>query len=145
MEADMAKQKGRALLIKIGDGADPEVFTTLCALQSKTITINNEEIDVTTPDCDTPEGPMWTEVLDGTKRVSFSGNGISKGRAEEIATLTAVLADTPIANLEVIIPNFGTFSGAFFFSSFELGGEQSGGITMSLSAASSGPVVFAAE
>ncbi|SLN36564.1 Phage major tail protein 2 [Aquimixticola soesokkakensis] len=141
----MAKQKGRTLLIKIGDGAETEAFTTLCALTTKTITINNEEIDVTTPDCDDPGGPMWTEVLDGTKRVSFSGNGISKGRAEEITTLNAVLSDTPIANLEVIVPNFGTFSGAFFFSSFELGGEASGGVTLNLSAASSGAVTFTAE
>lgn len=141
----MAKKKGRTLLIKIGDGADPEVFTTLCALTTKTITINNEEIDVTTPDCDAPEGPMWTEVLDGTKRVSFSGNGISKGRTEEVAALTTVLADTPFANLQVIVPNFGTFAGSFFFSSFELGGEMSGGVTMGLSTGSSGAVTFTPE
>ena len=141
----MAKKKGRTLLIKIGDGADPEVFTTLCALQSKTITINNEEFDVTTPDCDAPEGPMWTEVMDGTKRVSVSGNGTSKGEDAEKRLLEVLMASPPIANLQVIVPNFGQFDAAFFCNSGDLGGEQSGAGTFSLSAGSSGAVTFTAE
>ncbi|HHX89260.1 MAG TPA: phage major tail protein, TP901-1 family, partial [Paracoccus sp.] len=64
----MAKQKGRLMLVKIGDGESSEAFTTLCGLRSKTMTINNSEIDVTTADCTTPGGPLWTEILDGAKR-----------------------------------------------------------------------------
>lgn len=141
----MAKAKGRTLLIKIGDGAATEVFTTLCALQTKTITINNEEIDVTTPDCDDPGGPMWTEVMDGARRISVSGSGISKGRAEEVATLQVMLDDTPVKNAQVIVPNFGTFEGEFFFSTFVLGGEQSGGVSMEIAMGSNRAVTFTPE
>lgn len=141
----MAKKKGRLLLIKMGDGADPEVFTTICALTTKSITINNEEIDITTPDCDDPGGAMWTEVIDGAKRLSFSGNGISKGRAEELSALEVALASTPEANLQVVLPNFGTFAARFFFQSFEVGGEQNGAISMSMSTGSTGPVTFTQE
>ncbi len=141
----MAKQKGRLLLIKMGDGADPEVFTTICALTTKSITINNEEIDITTPDCDAPGGSMWTEVIDGAKRLSFSGNGISKGRSEELSALNVALASTPEANLQVVLPNFGTFASRFFFQSFEVGGEQNGAVTLSMTTGSTGPVTFTPE
>ena len=40
----MAVQKGSAVLIKVGNGASPEVFTTIGALRSSSITINTEQI-----------------------------------------------------------------------------------------------------
>ena len=46
----MAKQLGRSFLLKIGDGATPEVFSALAGINSKSLTINNSSIDVTTPD-----------------------------------------------------------------------------------------------
>jgi hypothetical protein len=33
----MAKQLGRALLVKIGDGESSEAFSNLCGLNSKTL------------------------------------------------------------------------------------------------------------
>ncbi|MEH7827106.1 phage major tail protein, TP901-1 family [Gemmobacter denitrificans] len=141
----MAKQKGRALLIKIGDGASPtEAFTVLCGLTSKTLTINNSEIDVTTADCSDPGGALWTEVLGGTKRVSVSGNGLFKDEAAEASLNTLAMADSPIANFQIIVPSFGTFQGAFFLSSVEYGGEQEGGVTYSLALASTGEITFTA-
>lgn len=140
----MAKQKGRLLLIKIGDGETSEVFTVLCGLRSKTISLNNSEIDVTTADCTTPEGPLWTEVLDGVKRMTVSGNGYFKDEAAELRLNTVAMADTPVANFQLIVPDFGTFAGAFFVGSVEYGGEQEDGVTYSLSLASSGEVTFTA-
>lgn len=142
----MAKQKGRTLLIKIGDGASPtEAFDTMCALTTKTLTINNEVIDVTTADCTTPSGPLWSEVMDGIKSVSIAGNGVSKKDDAEERLAEVAISATPSVNLQVVVPNFGTFAGRFFVSSMELGGEQSGGITFSLAAQSSGAVTFTAE
>lgn len=138
----MAKQKGRLLLINIGDGAGSEVFDVLCGLRSKTLTINNSEIDVTTADCDTPGGALWTEVLSGTKRLSFSGNGYFKDEATELRANTVAMSAEPIANLQIVVPSFGTFAGAFFLSSMEYGGEQEDGVTYSLSGSSSGAVTF---
>ena len=46
----MAAQKGSALLMKIGDGASPEVFTTIGGLRSTSISLNEEAVDVTTKD-----------------------------------------------------------------------------------------------
>ena len=139
----MAKQKGRLLLIKIGDGVTPpEGFTTLCGLRSKTMTINNSEIDVTTADCDAPGGPLWTEILDGAKRVWVSGNGYFKDETNEATLNTLALSGDPVANFQIVVPDFGTFDGAFHVSSLEFGGEQEDGVTYSLTLASSGAITF---
>jgi TP901-1 family phage major tail protein len=143
----MAKKKGRLMLVNIGDGATPtETFDTLCALTSKTLTINNEEIDVTTPDCTTPGGVMWTEVLDGAKRVSVSGSGMSKKEDSEARLADVAMdGDGPFANLQIVVPNFGTFAGRFFIQSSGFAGDATGGATFEFSAASSGAVTFTAE
>lgn len=142
----MAKQKGRTVLIKIGDGATPtEAFDTMCALTTKTLTVNNETIDVTTADCTTPGGVLWSEVMDGVKSITLAGNGTSKKDDAEARLAEVAMAANPNVNMQVVIPNFGTFAGRFFIGSMELGGEQSGGVTFSLSAQSTGSVTFTAE
>lgn len=140
----MAKQKGRMLLIKIGDGAATEVFSPLCGLRSKTMAINNSEIDVTTADCTTPGGVLWTEVMAGVKRVSVSGNGYFKDEATEARLNSVAISDDAVCNFQILVPDFGTFAGAFFVQSLEYGGEQEDGVTYSLSLASSGAVTFTA-
>lgn len=141
----MAKQKGRLMLVKIGDGETPtEAFTTLCGLRSKTLTVNNTEIDATTSNCADPGGALWTEVMDGAKRLSVSGNGYFKDDTNERTLLDLAMADTPIGNFQIIVPDFGTFAGSFFLSSVEYGGEQEDGVTYSFALASSGAITFTA-
>ena len=140
----MAKQLGRALLVKISDGASPEVFANLCGLNSKTLTINNSSIDVTTPDCTTPEGALWSESLNGLKSVSVSGDGFFEDSATELRMNTvAMLADAK-TNFQIVVPAFGTYAGAFRVASLEFGGETEGGVTYSLSLESTGAVTFTA-
>ena len=140
----MAKQKGRALLIQIGDGAETEAFANLCGLNSKTFSLNNERIDVTTADCDDPAGALWTETLQGVKNCSLSGDGYFEDSATEAQVNTLALSNDPAANFKIIVPDFGTYEGAFAISSLEFGGETSGGVTYSLSLESSGAVTFTA-
>jgi TP901-1 family phage major tail protein len=144
MEAIMAKQLGRALLVKIGDGEASETFSNLCGLNSKTLTINNSSIDVTTPDCTSPEGALWTQTLAGLKNVSVSGDGFFEDSTAEARAHTVANAADNGANFEIVIPDFGTYAGAFRIDSFEFGGETEGGVTYSLSMSSNGAVTFTA-
>tara|TARA_B100001057_G_C22216561_1_gene706593 strand:+ start:132 stop:554 length:423 start_codon:yes stop_codon:yes gene_type:complete len=140
----MAKQLGRTLLVKIGDGANSEAFTTIAGLNSKSITINNSAIDVTTPDATTPSGALFAESLNGLKSVSVSGDGIFLDESAQEGRLNSVamLAD-PKANFEIVVPDFGKYSGAFRVTSFEFGGETEGAATFSLSLESTGTVTYA--
>jgi len=140
----MAKQLGRALLVKIGDGADPEVFSNLCGLNSKALTINNSSIDVTTPDCSTPGGALWTETLNGLKNVTVTGDGFFEDSASESRMNTVAMAADNSCNFTITVPDFGTYAGAFRIASLEFGGETEGGVTYSLSLESTGAVTFTA-
>lgn len=140
----MAKQLGRALLVKIGDGGGTEVFANLCGLNSKTLTINNSLIDVTTPDCTTPAGALWTESLNGVKNVSVSGDGFFEDSTTEARMNTVAMQADPKCNFQIIVPAFGTYAGSFYIESLEFGGETEGGVTYSISLASTGAVTFTA-
>ena len=140
----MAKQKGRLMLVLIDLGSAGEDFAKLCGLRSKSLTINNSEIDVTTANCENPGDPLWTEVMAGVKRVAVSGNGYFKTEATEARLNSVAMSADPICNFQIIVPGFGTFAGAFMVQSAEYGGEQEDGVTYSLSLASSGPVTFTA-
>ena len=140
----MAKQLGRALLVKIGDGEVSETFSNLCGLNSKTLTINNTSIDVTTADCTTPEGTLWTETLAGLKNVSVSGDGYFEDSTSEARMNTVAMQNDNKANFQIVVPDFGTYAGSFRIASLEFGGETEGGVTYSLSLESTGAVTFTA-
>lgn len=140
----MAKQLGRALLVKIGDGEVSEAFSNLCGLNSKTLSINNSAIDVTTPDCTTPGGALWTETLNGVKNVSASGDGFFEDSTAELRANTVAMAADNSVNMEIVVPDFGTYAGAFRIATLEFGGETEGGVTYSVSLESNGAVTFTA-
>lgn len=140
----MAKQLGRALLVKIGDGEESETFANLCGLNSKSLTINNSSIDVTTPDCTTPEGALWTATLAGLKNLSVSGDGFFEDSTAEARMNTVAMSADNAVNMQVVVPDFGTYAGAFRISSLEFGGETEGGVTYSISLESNGVVTFTA-
>jgi len=140
----MAKQLGRALLVKIGDGGGTETFANLCGLNSKSLTINNSSIDVTTPDCASPEGALWTATLAGLKNVSVSGDGFFEDSVAEARMNTVAMSADNACNFQIIVPDFGTYAGSFRIASLEFGGETEGGVTYSLSLESNGAVTFTA-
>ena len=140
----MAKQLGRTLLVKIGDGAGSEAFTTIAGLNSKSITINNSAIDVTTPDATTPSGALFAQSLNGLKSVSVSGDGIFLDESAQEGRLnTIAMQADPVANFQLVVPDFGTYSGEFRVTSLEFGGETEGATTFSLSLESNGTVTYA--
>jgi TP901-1 family phage major tail protein len=140
----MAKQLGRALLVKIGDGEASETFSNLCGLNSKSLTVNNSSIDVTTPDCTAPEGALWTETLAGLKNVSVSGDGFFEDSATAARMNTVAVSADNSVNMQIVVPDFGTYAGAFRIASLEFGGETEGGVTYSVSLESTGAVTFTA-
>ena len=138
----MAKQLGRSFLLKVGDGAASEVFTALAGINSKSITINNSSIDVTTPDASSPGGVLFAQSLNGLKSMSVSGDGIFLDETAEARLNTVAMQADPVANFEMVVPDFGTFAGEFRVASLEFGGETEGGVTFSTSLESNGTVTF---
>jgi TP901-1 family phage major tail protein len=99
---------------------------------------------VTTPDCTAPEGALWTQTLAGVKNVAASGDGFFEDSTAEARMNTVAMSADNSVNMQIVVPDFGTYAGAFRISSLEFGGETEGGVTYSLSLESNGAVTFTA-
>ena len=135
----MAAQKGSALLLKIGDGASPEAFTTVGGLRSTSITLNDEAVDVTTKDSSSLRALL---ANGGVQTISISGSGVFTDAASE-TPLRGKFGASSFSNFQVIIPDFGTYTGAFMVASLEYAGEYNGEVTYSVTLESSGTITFA--
>ena len=135
----MAVQKGSAVLIKVGNGASPEVFTTIGALRSSSITINSEQIDVTKKDSSRVRTLLANA---GIKSFSVSGSGIFDDGASHQTILTAFNA-TAFVNFQFLVPDYNTFTGSFQVTSIEYSGEYNDSAQYSLSFESAGAVTIA--
>lgn len=148
----MAAQKGSALLLKIGDGASPEGFTTVGGLRSTSITMNDEAVDVTNKDS---LGHRELLAGGGVNSVSVSGSGVFTDAASETSLKTAYFAQQNTSdgssaqtavfnNYQIIIPDFGTMTGSFMIASLEYAGEYNGEVTYSVTLESADYITFAA-
>lgn len=137
----MTAQSGKDLLLKIGDGGDPESFASVAGLRAKTITLNARTVDAT--NADSPGA--WRELLSGSgvKSCVISGNGIFVDAAADEAVRAAFFtqsADT----WRIVVPDFGTIEGAFLVTSLEYSGRHDGEAAYALSLASAGALGFTA-
>ena len=138
----MAAQKGSEILIKLGDGATPDVFTTVAGLRTKNLTLNTETVDVTNSD----SVNKWRELLQGAgiKSASVSGSGVFKDSAVEASLLAVKIAGT-IRNYQVVIPGLGTFEGPWQISQMQYAGEHNAEVTSEFSLESAGELEFSAS
>ena len=87
---------------------------------------------------------MFTATLAGLKNVSLSGDGFFEDSVAEARMNTVAMAADNNVNMQVVVPDFGTYAGAFRIASLEFGGETEGGVTYSISLESNGAVTFTA-
>lgn len=134
--------RGVKLVLKVGDGASPEVFTTLCTINAQRgITFNASLRDEVIPDCDDPDLPGWVAREAESFSMQFSGGGmLAKGDVKtlwdwkgESRNCQVVLDDDSAANVIA-------FEGAFKLADFELSGARGEKVQASLSLASDGEV-----
>jgi TP901-1 family phage major tail protein len=137
----MAGQKGRDVLIKIGDGGGTEVFTTIAGIRAKTIALNARAVDGTSG-----ESPSaWRELIAGAgvKTASVSGAGVFKDAASD-ATLQALFFSQAARNFQLVIPGFGILQGPFLIEALDYSGDHDGEAAFSTTLASAGAITFTA-
>jgi TP901-1 family phage major tail protein len=138
----MSAQKGKDLLLNIGDGAANEVYTTVAGLRSTTIQFNAKDIDVTNTD----SSGMWRELLSGAgiKSAEIGGSGVFKD-AESDAMLRTVFFDQTLPDWQIVIPGFGTISGPFKISRLQYEGQFDDEVRLTIALSSAGALNFAAS
>lgn len=136
----MVAQKGKDLLLKLdhdGDGA----FSTVAGLRTKQLSFNAQTVDITHAD----SADRWRELLSGAgvRTASVSGSGLFKDAASDTA-IKDVFFSGDIRNWEIIIPDFGTISGAFQITALEFAGNHDAEVTFDLALESAGTISFEA-
>ena len=109
--------------------------------RTKSITINNEAIDITSDD----DNGFRTLLGDdpALRSIDMSVDGILKDSA--LIELASQSGSLLISEYEMAIPGIGTFSGDFYFGSIEIGAPYNDGVTFSATIQSSGEFTFAPE
>jgi TP901-1 family phage major tail protein len=133
----MPKYCGKDFLIQLEDPA--LTFTTLGGLEANSLTINNEQVDVTDKG-----GMPWRELLDGCgiRSMSVSGNGFVTDQATFEKFMLAVINGPTIVDLRLVSGLGDRYDGLFQVASLERGGEKNGAETFTLSLESAGAIVY---
>ena len=136
----MAAQKGKDLLLKV-DSDGLGAFITVAGLRSRTLAFNAETVDVTHSE----SAGHWRELLEGAgvKSARVTGSGIFKDAASD-ETVRALFFNGTIRSWQMVIPDFGTVTGAMQITSLELTGRHDGEVGFELSLESAGQLAFEA-
>ncbi|HEX8232804.1 MAG TPA: phage major tail protein, TP901-1 family [Caulobacteraceae bacterium] len=137
----MAAQRGKDILLKIGDGGTPEAFASVAGLRARTISLNARTVDAT----DSDSAGRWRELLEGAgvKSAAVSGTGVFRDAASDALIREAFFAQSA-RNWRLVVPDFGTLEGPFLVAALEYAGQHEGEATYALSLASAGEVTFEA-
>lgn len=136
----MAAQKGSSFLVKVGDSASPETFTTVGGFATNTITLDEQAVDITNKS----SSARWREqVRFGVKSVSIGGNGRFIDDAP-IETLRANFFGSAILNFQLVVPDLGTFEGAFIITQLQFDGADKDAVNQAIALESAGAVTFTA-
>lgn len=137
----MAGQKGRDVLIKIGDGGEPEAFTTIAGIRAKTISLNARIVDGTSGE----SAEAWRELIAGAgvKSATVSGAGVFKDAASD-ATLQQAFFTQAARSFQLVIPGFGVLEGPFLVEALDYSGDHDGEAAFATTLASAGALSFAA-
>lgn len=136
----MAAQKGKDLLLKI-DSDGLGTFVTVAGLRSRTIAFNAQTVDVT----DQESAGQWRELLvgAGVRSARIAGSGIFKDAASDELIRATFFAGV-MRTWEIVVPDFGTVTGPFEITAFELSGRHDGEVAFELALESAGALAFAA-
>ncbi len=127
----MAANVGRKLLVK-RNGA------TIAGARTKSVTVNNEPIDVTTDD---DSGYRTLLEAPGQQQIDLSVEGLTKDDALKQA---AIEGTTLIEPYTIEFPSGATVEGDFRLNNIELGAEYNAAITFTAEIQSTGAYTYTA-
>lgn len=133
----MAAEKGSAFLLKVGNGSEPPVFSTVAGMRTTQMSVNGEAVNVTSKD-----SGGWRVLLSGAgvRSVSVSASGIFTGSAAEVRVKTNALAGQ-VDDYELSFESGERLRGRFLVARLDYSGDYNGERNYALSLESSGPVV----
>lgn len=136
----MPSQNGRNLLLKIGDGATPETFTTIGAARTVEMDVTNPHMDVTS----LADGGMATLQADGgVQALEITLAGLFKDSAAEASLHAAALGRT-VNDYQLVFPNGAVYAAAFAVTAYKRSGSYNALEDFTVTLTRSGAGVFTA-
>lgn len=136
--------RGLLLAFKKGDGASPEMFTAFCSITAKSVNFEGQENTFAIPNCEDLDAIDWLYSEMQSKRVTITGSGTLNGPDfdefydwwdDGEDSNGQLILDIPAASGGRIL------SGAWKIPNFSLVGNKGELSTVSISIASSGPLI----
>lgn len=137
--------RGSKILIKVGDGADPETFAHPCLINTtRSVEITAQTTTIILPDCDDQDAVGWQETDKTGLSAPISGEGVL-----DLASVQAYYewaASPDPKNVEIEVGGSGgvKLSGAYHLTSFSVSGERTERVTCSLTLESTKEIAIAA-
>lgn len=124
---------GEALLIKVGDGALPEIFTAPATINAqRDVTFSTTEKATVVPRVDNPSAPGKTQRQITATDLVITGQGLLN-LGDDVTYANWLLSGAP-KNVKVINPSTGmTITGPFLCTDFKVTGNLGDKQTMQLS------------
>lgn len=139
------KAFGKGIVVLLGDGATPEVFTAPCGITERGFTLSKELQETQVPDCQDEDAPSWTERDAVSRSASINSSGVMAVESLP-AWRTAFAANTSrsfrVFNDGNSAAGGGHWAGKFHISSLEFSSAKGGRVELSIQAESDGPVVW---
>lgn len=130
-------------LVKMGDGAGPEVFTLICGLTDVTINKGAQTNDRYVRDCAKPGEVAFRKVRTSGRSMDISATGLSN--VDTIEDLDAALGQSKNYKIELYNEDgtdagelLGTYSGAFVMTAANMGVPRDNAASGDISLASDG-------
>ena len=132
----MGAEKGSAFLLKVGDGAQPPVYSTVAGMRTTQMQVNGEAVNVTSK-----ESGGWRELLSGAgvRSISVAASGIFTGSSAETRVKWNALAGL-LDDYELSFESGERMRGKFLVTRLDYSGDYNGERNYTLSLESSGPV-----
>ena len=140
--------RGVKLLIMVGDGATPEVFTAFCTINAARSVVGEAATnDFNIPDCDNPDlmGGLAREKVS----LSYSATGAGILNTPDVQEFADWLADENSRNCQIVVDVPASdggviFAGAFHLTHFEITGNRGAKMEATLTLISDGEVTVTA-
>lgn len=135
----MGAEKGKNVLLKVGDGAGSEVFTTLGGQKSTKIQLGKETYDASDKSID------WKKLLAGKKNATVTVQGVAQWPdTTGLDRLRAVFVDDDdTVNCRLVVNTSGDYwGGAFIITSCDLDGPDSGSTEYGVTLQAAGALTY---
>jgi hypothetical protein len=140
--------RGVNLLIMVGDGGSPEVFTAYCTINAARSVVGDAATnDFNIPDCTDPEALGW--LAREKVSLSYSATGAGILNTPDVQAFADWLADPNSHNCQIVVDVPATdggvvFTGPFHLTHFEITGNRGTKMEATLNLVSDGEIVVTA-